>query len=370
MNEFDLKQLDELSRDELIARATGLGVVRAELLTRVELRDEIVRLTQTDEQERQRARGWFGVARDLVASVVEQRLNLPDAADLIRGVNVRLPRNVAPVATVTLAEIYAAQGHVNRALKMLDEVLAREPDHVAARDLRERLNVQAKAQGELEVQVAAEELEEFEEAETAEADSVQPEPATDSPQEPAAEQPAVEQPTAQAAASDAQSPVDAVAQEEKPSEPVTQRKPDFDATHDYLIYRRVESSLVCHWSIRSKTWNEASAQGNGQWILRIVRIPPVAGAMAPAQTDVPLPGTTGEVMLDDVAKPQQVRIALGWEGNGRFIPVAIGVEVAGLSQDNVELAWLPIPGFDEPTPAAWLDCARRCWRTLEMGQRQ
>jgi hypothetical protein len=348
VNEFDLKQLDELSRDELIARATGLGVARAELLTRVELRDEIVRLTATDAQERQRARGWFGVARDLVASVVEQRLNLPDAADLIRGVNVRLPRNVAPVATVTLAEIYAAQGHVNRAVKMLDEVLAREPDHVAARDLRERLNEQAKPQGEPEVQATAEEPEEFEEAETAEVGSMPPESAT----------------------SETLGPDDAVAQEQNPSEPVTQRRPDFDAAHDYLIYRRVESSVMCHWSIRSKRWNEASAQGSGQWILRIVRISPVAGVMAPAQTDVVLPGTTGEVMLDDVATLQQVRMAIGWEGNGRFIPAAIGVEVAGSSHDNVELAWLPIPGFDEPTPAAWLDCARRCWPNLEMGQRE
>ncbi|HMJ16097.1 MAG TPA: DUF4912 domain-containing protein, partial [Polyangiaceae bacterium] len=40
---------------------------------------------------------------------------------------------------VTLAEIYAAQGHVERALRMLDEVIEKEPEHEAARALRERL---------------------------------------------------------------------------------------------------------------------------------------------------------------------------------------------------------------------------------------
>jgi|GEM_PF-665288 len=134
--------LDALSREELIARARELSINRPELMTRVELRDEIIRVTETDEERRKRARGWLGVARDLVASVVEQRLNLPDAAELIRGANLTATRHVPPVATVTLAEIYAAQGHIGRAIKLLDEVLLREPDHKAAALLRESLREQ------------------------------------------------------------------------------------------------------------------------------------------------------------------------------------------------------------------------------------
>ena len=135
---IDPKALEQLSRDALIAKAEELGARRPELLTRPELRDEIIRLTETDEAERRLARGWFGVARDLVASVVAQGLSLPDTADLIRGVNVKAPRSGPPVATVTLAEIYAAQGHVGKALTLLDEVLAKEPDHAAARAARDR----------------------------------------------------------------------------------------------------------------------------------------------------------------------------------------------------------------------------------------
>jgi hypothetical protein len=137
----DLQALDAMSRDELIARARTLGAKRPELMTRVELRDEIVRLTENDPVVRRRSRGWLGVARDLVASVVDSGLNLPSAAAAIRGA-VRQQtewQGPAPVATLTLAEIYVAQGHSDRALKVLDEVLRNEPDHAAALSLRARL---------------------------------------------------------------------------------------------------------------------------------------------------------------------------------------------------------------------------------------
>jgi tetratricopeptide repeat protein len=137
----DLHVLDGMSRDELIDRARSLGAKRPELMTRVELRDEIVRLTEQDPIVRRRSRGWLGVARDLVASVMDSGLNLPGAAAAIRGGAAPKPewQGPAPVATVTLAEIYIAQGHPERALAVLDEVLRSEPDHAAALALRERL---------------------------------------------------------------------------------------------------------------------------------------------------------------------------------------------------------------------------------------
>jgi hypothetical protein len=137
---LDPLSFDRLPRDELVAKARSLGVERPELMTRVELGDEIVRRTQTDPGAQRQARGWLGVARDLVASVVESGLNLPDAAAIIRGdrgdPDLTGP---SPVATVTLAEIYATQGHADRALKIVEEILAREPEHQAAASLRDRL---------------------------------------------------------------------------------------------------------------------------------------------------------------------------------------------------------------------------------------
>jgi hypothetical protein len=133
--------LDQLSREELIQRARELGAERPEVMTRVELRDEIVRLSEPDPAVRRRSRGWLGVARDLVASVVDAGLNMPGAAKAIRG-DARPAEETTgppPVATLTLAEIYLAQGHVERALAVLDEVLVTEPEHTLAVELRDRI---------------------------------------------------------------------------------------------------------------------------------------------------------------------------------------------------------------------------------------
>ena len=139
--DFDPAELDTLSREDLILRARARGVERPEQMTRVELRDEIVRRSEPDLERQRRSRGWLGVARDLLASVVESGLNLPDAASAIRGdgKGENEFQGPPPVATVTLAEIYAAQGHYEQALRMLDEVIEREPEHAAARTLRERI---------------------------------------------------------------------------------------------------------------------------------------------------------------------------------------------------------------------------------------
>ena len=390
MSELDLKNLNELSRDELISRAAALGVSRPELLTRVELRDEIVRLTETDEQQRQRARGWLGVARDMVASVVEQRLNLPDAADLIRGVNVRLPRNVPPVATVTLAEIYAAQGHLARAVKLLDEVLTREPDHEAARELRERLSadVAPEAASLSEPPESHDDLEGDSESATG---SEPPEslrdqvdlhvsPVTysvaDTIQHPAAfkvsDVPGAPMPDSLAPQIEI-GPV-AVAEPDDISKSIVNEVLRLEPTvvsgeveHDYLIYRRNDDSVVCHWSITSAAWESWSERRDGQWVLRIIQVSPAAGPLVPAETVVPLPGMTGEAILNDVAARQQLRMAGGWETGGRFVPVSIGIEVAGSSPEEASIAWLPLPGPNEPTPEVWLDFARRDWRFLMVG---
>jgi hypothetical protein len=156
----DLHVLDGMSRDELIARARALGAKRPELMTRVELRDEIVRLTENDPVARKRSRGWLGVARDLVASVVDAGLNMPGAAAAIRGGPQPKPewQGPAPVATLTLAEIYVAQGHSERALAVLDEVLRNEPDHVAALALRARVSGERGGRGRIVDVVASEPL--------------------------------------------------------------------------------------------------------------------------------------------------------------------------------------------------------------------
>jgi hypothetical protein len=139
MNRAELEGLD---RDALISRAERAGVTRARILTRPELVDELLLRDAADEATKQRARGFFGRARDLLARVVERGLHLPDAAERIRSMGIPVPqKRAAPVAlpTVTLAEIYVTQGYRDRAMETLGAVLTREPDHAAARLLLDRL---------------------------------------------------------------------------------------------------------------------------------------------------------------------------------------------------------------------------------------
>jgi Tetratricopeptide repeat len=145
---MDRAELEGLDRERLVARAEAAGVRRARILTRPEIVDELLRLDpRVDEASLRRARGFFGRARDLLSKVVERGLHLPDAIDRIRAsgpLPATVPRtDVQAVPTVTLAEIYAAQGHKERAIQTLRRVLDREPDHGAARALLARLEDRA-----------------------------------------------------------------------------------------------------------------------------------------------------------------------------------------------------------------------------------
>jgi len=132
-----------LSRIELLRLAQSLGVSDADVMTRAELRAAIEKARAPAPAPIEQPSTWVSVARRLLASVVERGLNLPDAAALIRG-DAKLttpPKAPPPVATVTLARIYAAQGHLDRAIGTLDEVLESDPDHELARDLRAQLEL-------------------------------------------------------------------------------------------------------------------------------------------------------------------------------------------------------------------------------------
>src|SRR5690242_16474243 len=144
---MDRHKLEGLTREELVALAGELGIVRPRSLTVPELIDEIVSRTATSEREKARSRGWLGRARSLLASVIERGLHLPDVAKALRNAPSSRPWPVAPppLATMTLAEIYAAQGHLDKALQVLDEILARGPEHADARSLRQRLDAQSGA---------------------------------------------------------------------------------------------------------------------------------------------------------------------------------------------------------------------------------
>ncbi len=156
---MDRHKLESLTREELVALAAELGIVRPRSLTIPELMDEIITRTASSEREKARSRGWFGRARSLLASVIERGLHLPDVAKALRHAPSSKPWPVAPppLATMTLAEIYAAQGHIEKALQVLDEILAREPEHADARSLRQRFDPQTNTKKKLETPAKREE---------------------------------------------------------------------------------------------------------------------------------------------------------------------------------------------------------------------
>ena len=132
-------ELETLSREQLLERArrAGLPSSRIETLPRADLIDEIVFASISDTDQRRAARGFLGRARDLVSRVVSKGLNLPDAAQRIFPPSV-FPAAKAPqpLPTVALAQVYARQGHLQQAVEVLDAVLAEDPHHGQAGELR------------------------------------------------------------------------------------------------------------------------------------------------------------------------------------------------------------------------------------------
>ncbi|HWA76239.1 MAG TPA: tetratricopeptide repeat protein [Polyangiaceae bacterium] len=376
-----------MSRDELVAKGRSLGVERPELMTRVELGDEIIRRTQSDPGSQRSARGWLGIARDLVASVVESGLNLPDAAAVIRGDRAELPAKVpAPVATVTLAEIYATQGHVDRALNMLNEVLEREPEHPAARALLARLQEQPSKRGasprleqpeldfephpsdpppavqpppaapEPELRVAA-----ASEPEPTPEHRVEPEPRAASEPEPRVapepEPPPEPEPRVAAAPELAPEPERAAAAPEpRPAaEPELPAPPDAlpaavpvpSAPPSLLVLRTHSSHPVVCWEVASLEVPEEGAR------LEIECLGFAVVGARPERREVTLQidSLRGRLELPQFDSHTIVRAALGYRSSGAFVPVAIGSELV-LRDDAIDVCFRPPLSQSEALSAA------------------
>jgi hypothetical protein len=342
-----LSELERLSRHELIVRAQRLGVQRAELMTRVELTDEIVRLGESDPGERKRARGWLGIARDLVASVVEQGLHLPEAAALIRGdAGLELgQRAPAPVATVTLAEIYAAQGHLERGLKMLDQVLEKEPEHDAARGLRDRLTSERDRRVAARSEARARGLPRFPE----------PEP---EPEEAASDAEVPAEPVLTATeALRAEELAPAAAQEELvPAEPEMAAAPVPEAPvletpalvlppiRDAVLLLRQAGKVLVYWELGAESRRRAEQRWpDGQAVVRVVGWRSSWEGARRADHDLELAEDSGGALVEAFGDAGVVRAILGWRAAGVVHVFAIAFELGSGAETAYELVWWP-PG--------------------------
>lgn len=298
---MDRAELEGLDRESLVVRAQAAGIRRARILTRPELIDELLRLDAgADAAKLERARGFFGRARDLLARVVERGLHLPDAADRIRSIG-DLPGPPPPrvepqaVPTVTLAEIYAAQGHKQRAIETLQRVLAREPDHVAARSLLDRLSDVA---------------------------YVAPEPAL--PPEPEVEPVAApEEPEPDQGEGPAAAVVSPPTSEEVDQEAVTIDMGARDAVPDSCVAVPLSGGArLVSWSLSARALAALAGRlPGGKLVVRVVAVIPSWDGPRSSIRDIPVETTSGELVLADLEERAVVRVALGWLDRD-FVPVA------------------------------------------------
>ncbi len=264
--------LESLDRESLIARAETAGVSRARVLTRPELVDEILVRQHRDPETTRRMRGLLGRARDLLARLVERGLNLPDAADKLRGEAPPAVKRAGPIVpTVTLAEIYATQGHTKKAIETLNAVLDREPDHLAAKGLLTKLNAGAPSKPVLPPEDDADERVGYE----------------------------------------------VVATEEKPAEPARMLDadplpPKYDVD-ECVIIAVDPATLYAYWEVRDDTFAALSKrEPEGVLTLRVLIIVPTWDGPRTYTRDVEVSGQMGDWFVRELPKDAIVRAAIGW----------------------------------------------------------
>lgn len=281
-------ELRHLTRDQLVARAQQQGVPNAERMTRDGL---IAALGPTTPSKRG---GWLGRARDLVARVVEQGLHLPEAASMLRGVSTAAPHPPPPLPTVTLAEIYAAQGHREKAVAVLDEVLSRDPEHQEARSLRARYTGEEEVSEELPSTEPAEVIIVPEPAEAAEmmAETISPPPTlrtrdTDAPEPPAS----------------------------------------FVASH-IVCLATDPTSLFVYWEVRPLVFARARwRDSRGRLVLRLVSVTANLTDVRGDERDIDVEGLAGERFIRGLTPDAEVRLCIAWLGPRGFVPLAVAAEV-------------------------------------------
>jgi len=249
-------------------------------------------------------RGWLGRARALVARVVERGLHLPDAAKLLRGDPGRPPDPPPPLATVTLAEIYAAQGYTKKARAVVAEILERQPEHREAAAMLARLGG------------ASTPVEPAAEASTA----VEPEAEASTPVEPAAEASTAVEPEAEAS-----TPVEPEAEASTAVEPAATDVPtdpsrsERDRLDDLVALATDPGTVYVYWEIRPLTFARARwRDAQGRLVMRVL-----SAADQCVTRDVAVDEIVGDTFIRGLAAGAEVRLCMGWDGPRGFRPLAI-----------------------------------------------
>jgi hypothetical protein len=299
-------ELESLDREALIERADGAGVARARILTRPELVDELLLRSAADSVTKERARGLFGRARDLLARLVERGLNKPDTADRIRAVGRPLGRPSSPAVlpTLTLAEIYVAQGYRERAMDTLERVLSAEPEHAAARALLTRLRDAAFPVP--SPKMAPETDEDVQEMSVEASVPVAPAVAPSAPARAPALAPPAPAPPAEPSYMLDDSPL----------------PPRYDV--DECVAIAVDPhAIYVYWEARERTMGNLRAlSGSAVVAIRVVAVEPAWDGPRTSVRDYDVRATLGELFVHDLPPGAAIRVAVGLRSEAAFIPIA------------------------------------------------
>ena len=202
------------------------------------------------------------------------------------------------VPTVTLAEIYAAQGHRARAVETLEGVLAREPEHAAARSLVAQLR-----------------------------DGGRPIPAPRMPPEPEEEPTPVAGEASETPVSLDADPVEAPPAVDAPAEPSAMLDdqplpPRYDV--DECVASVVDPRTVyVYWEVRASTRAALQAiSPGGRLALRLAVVEPAWGGPRASLRDHDAVSEVGDFFAGDLPAGCIVRAAIGWLDGARFESIA------------------------------------------------
>jgi hypothetical protein len=232
---------------------------------------------------------------------------------------------------VTLAEIYAAQGHFDRALNMLEEVLKREPEHEVARALRERLRAEREPGPERSRKRRAPEPA----AHNIEAEAE----AWDAPSAPAEPEPAAE--VAEVSEAEVQIPATPAGQVEAREAPAQVGTVAPDPDEPAVVLLREGDRAYVYWEVPSQ-WLELGGNGTGRRTLlaRAVGFSPSEALPVESIRDFEPAERFGGAWIS-LRRGEVVRAALGYLKGERFSALAVASELS-VSPSGAKREFCPI----------------------------
>jgi hypothetical protein len=317
------RELEGASREDLVLRAEALGIAGASARTTAELAAAIAAAEENQRSER-RGRGWFGRARDLLTSVIDRGLNLPPEASRNRPEGRGAGAPPPPLPTVTLAEIYAAQGHLDRAIATLDEVISREPEHTDALSLRGRFVEQLRRTRPAEAPRPIETRLETPVGESGGAVGEVERKAVDEATSPS-------QPEAELETDDEVSL--ALTEEESgptQAERTVEQLLDLERFEiDEVVAVAVDPHTVyLYWEVRPLSLAEArDKHPYGALVVRVASLTPSTSGVSSELRDLRVDALHGELFVRGLPSGTHVRVTIGYAHPDGFEPFAVGVEV-------------------------------------------